>query len=545
MSQQTFLETQLNPERAEKRERLAGADASLYKQIDNNILDEYRLAASTPDTKSPPNESRPASVKLAAGDIDANHEPVQSKHSQAQASRTKPPEPVANVEKITAPDDFATAGKHVLAKINTGITGEATKEQLAGALEDPSITGKEAQALAAMYMNFDSLHNLNGWEGRLKWRSITGSDLDRYAGVQNTETKRLEDARAIRDWACDHLKQFDANRDGSLTRAEIAAALKHPETSPYDKEILQKIDDHYSEMGHVWESAVNMRAIENFARYGDNWNPFTYSSNLALKEALSNAFQDVNMGQNFKGSRDLYADSQNPLNSITPEAIKQGSINDCYFLSSLAAEAQAHPEIVRDSIKDNSNGTYTVTFRGDKDKPVTIKAPTEAEQGVYNHGAGYGLWASVMEKAFGEYRRHPFWLRSLFNLSGGDTPTEGSNGGDQPSRVMKLLTGGDVSTSMLMFTSQSTLAANLERAFASQPTSAVTAGILGGLLPRTADGFGRQHAYTITGFSPDGKGGGMVTIRNPYVQGDNLPGGRITVSLGKFIRNFSLVSIEQ
>ncbi len=47
----------------------------------------------------------------------------------------------------------------------------------------------------------------------------------------------------------------------------------------------------------------------------------------------------------------------------------------------LAAVAQMTPEIIKKMIVDNKDGTYTVTFPGNKDEPITISAPTETERG--------------------------------------------------------------------------------------------------------------------------------------------------------------------
>lgn len=101
-------------------------------------------------------------------------------------------------------------------------------------------------------------------------------------------------------------------------------------------------------------------------------------------------------------NHDLYA-TANPLDSIKEGAINQGVEGDCYFLSALAATAKNDPQAIADAIKDNHDGTYTVTFPGAKDTPVTVKAPTAMEMAIFNSpGNNNGVWATVMEKAFGQ-----------------------------------------------------------------------------------------------------------------------------------------------
>jgi len=69
--------------------------------------------------------------------------------------------------------------------------------------------------------------------------------------------------------------------------------------------------------------------------------------------------------------------------------------------NALAAQAKQDPAAIRDAIKTNTDGTFTVTFKGDKTHTVTIAAPTEAELALYNGGSSDGMWPAIMEKAFG------------------------------------------------------------------------------------------------------------------------------------------------
>lgn len=433
-----------------------------------------------------------------------------------------------------ADGEFSPVAKQVLADVDKDHTGHVSKEQFAGALEDPSFTGKEAQVLAAMYKNFEQLENLGKQEGHSESKSITAAGLDKFNEVRLAQHQRVTDAYDMKSWAHQNLSKFESNKSQTLTRAEIESALKDPKVSDQDKKMLETVNQHYSEMGHFWESGVNLRAFDDYAA---NINKDTDAARLV--SGVFHTCYSVNKGQKPEMSHDLYADKNNPLNSIIPDAIRQGSIGDCYFVSSLAAVAEAHPEMVKNSIKDNGDGSYTVTFPGAKDEAITVKAPTQAEQGLYNHASPEGLWASTVEKAYGKYRENHAWVSS-------ETPEEGADGGGIPSRAMNLLTGSKIETNTTTFTSQATIAGKLEHAFSSHPQKAVTAGINGSLFSeQTADKFYKGHAYTITGFVPDGNGGGRITIRNPWGGKDGTTDGTITVSLGKFMKNFSEVSYEK
>lgn len=528
-----------NGHKAEQQE--AGGEIAPHARSGSTSTEVPKGQFDNPAGPKPP-ENLQQLPQFSAEDIKRLTDAVNKQQAMEQHQAVEEQPPTRETVPQLSNAEFASVAKQVLAKIDANHTGAVTKEQLAKAIEDPQFKGKEAQALAAMYQNFDSMHNLSNHEGWFGGKSITAGDLDKFNEIQAKEQQRVNDAFAMKAWSNTSLSKYD-HGSGSLTKDDIAAALKDPKTPPDDRKMLETIQKHYSEMGHFWESGVNKQAFEDYAK-----NIFKDTSDAKLNSGVYASTWSVEQGQTSDISHDLYGDKNNPLNSIKPDAIKQGSIGDCYFESSLAAVAKSNPEAIKNMIKDNGNGTYTVTFPGAKDEPITIKAPTEAEQGLYNHGSPNGLWASVVEKAYGEYCQKHFYRRNLItNPFGGSTPTEGSDGGGRTSGVMQLLTGHDTSTNFLLVTSQSTVASNLEKAFSSHPPKAVTAGINGSLIgaDQTADKFYTGHAYTITGFVPDGKGGGMVTIRNPWGGADGTTNGTITVPLDKFISNFSDITYEQ
>lgn len=434
-------------------------------------------------------------------------------------------------------DEFIGTARQLLVKLDRNHAGEITRSRLAKAVEDPSLRGKEAQTLAAMYKSFDSLHNLSGHEGWFASHTLTSGDLENYAAILKTHN----DTRALQSWAQANLNYFDRNNNGSLSRDEIARALKDTHTSDQDRKVLRVIESNYSKLGHFYESGVKIRAINDYA----NGICQDTASGILVTDIYSSCY-NVNKSQQPEISHALYSDSKDPLKSITPDAIRQGSIGDCYFESSLASVALAHPELIQNAIKDNHDGTYTVTFAGHKNNPIRIKAPTEAEQGLYNHGSQNGLWASVMEKAYGAYRQQYIWRRSLANPGGGYTPAEGADGGGKTADVLPLLTGKAAFTKSTCI-EPAEMAADLEKAFSGNLRKCVTAAVHADCSGNsvTQDRFYTNHAYSIVGFSPDGKGGGMVTIRNPWGGQDGTTSGKISIPLRKFMQNFSDVTFER
>jgi Calpain family cysteine protease len=89
--------------------------------------------------------------------------------------------------------------------------------------------------------------------------------------------------------------------------------------------------------------------------------------------------------------------------AINPADVEQGRLGDCYFLASLQSLAQKNPDAIRKMIHDNGQGadgkhTYTVTFPGAKNQPITVGQPNVYEDSVAAQNDG-GLWTNVLELA--------------------------------------------------------------------------------------------------------------------------------------------------
>lgn len=486
------------------------------------------LTEKKPET---PSERKPDNPAQEAPESRSEMQPVKDKAAEV----TRPVEPFREIQRLS-PERFAEVGKDVLKKINPD-GSPVSKEQLAKALQNPDFKGEEAQALAAMYKGFDHLHDLSKTESWFSSKSISPEDLDKYPAAVKDQQQKIDDNFATKFWAEKNFDRFAGN-DGILQKSEIEKALKDPKTSAADKENLEKLSklvDQIGERGSLFgEKGISKTKINEHAEQILNKTDQAKMVN-DITFFLSRTADARNEA---KGDRSLY-----PAAGVTPDAIKQGLIGNCYFEAGLAALAKSNPEAIKNMIKDNKDGSYTVTFPGAPNEPITVKAPTEAELGLFNNSGKNGLWATVMEKAYGQYRDNHAWIGSY-------TPQEAADGGGQPRKVLELLTGKDGKTLDIDTSKpdQAAAAKLLTEAFSTVPPKAVTAtssmewkGFFSGgwnTEGNTADGFIRNHAFTITGFKPDGKGGGEVTIRNPWGGADGTTRGNITVPLEVFLKNF-------
>ncbi len=84
--------------------------------------------------------------------------------------------------------------------------------------------------------------------------------------------------------------------------------------------------------------------------------------------------------------------------------IAQGGLGDCYLLASLASVVHTSPQMIKDCMRDNGDGTVTVRFYknveepGQPMRPVYVRVKKSVPEGdVYARGS---LWVQMIEKAY-------------------------------------------------------------------------------------------------------------------------------------------------
>ena len=85
--------------------------------------------------------------------------------------------------------------------------------------------------------------------------------------------------------------------------------------------------------------------------------------------------------------------------------VSQGELGDCYLLSVLSSVAKTDTPLVRQLVKANVNGTYTVTFAGKKSVTVDADLATlpDGRPAYAQLGTGNSLWVAITEKAYADY----------------------------------------------------------------------------------------------------------------------------------------------
>jgi hypothetical protein len=220
---------------------------------------------------------------------------------------------------------------------------------------------------------------------------------------------------------------------------------------------------------------------------------------------------------------------------VAPEQVLQGGLGDCFFLSSLASVAQRQPDLIKNNITDNGDGTYSVKFfkpQTDgsyqptsvtvdnqipigKDGPAYASAPDENNQ----------LWVSIYEKAFAQ-------------LQGGYKVL--NKGGDEAD-AMQALTGKPAASTDIdpknadaiydqlktaIDNGQLTTAGTFSQKDVSKALAKDKKEGLTDFDPKTFDydkfGMVEGHAYQVMGVGTDDAGNKVVSLRNPW--GETEPG---------------------
>ena len=207
--------------------------------------------------------------------------------------------------------------------------------------------------------------------------------------------------------------------------------------------------------------------------------------------------------------KELYNTSGPEANQPSLSDLQQRGWGDCYLLSSMGAMVQQNPDAIKNMIKDNGDGTYTVNLyekdgNSYKANPVTVNA-NDVEVFTSNEGlptdANNGkevTWPAVMEAAYAKVTD--------------STIAKGT----WPATALETLTGHDVQ-SYDPRTSTSELA-NLKSQFDSGKPI-VMSSLPAKDCPDNNYGLADPaHAYTVTNvYTKDGKT--YVALNNPWGYG--------------------------
>lgn len=329
-------------------------------------------------------------------------------------------------------DEFLNESERVLHKIDLDKDGYVGAPEMAQAVDNPFIIGKDAQILSGLYSLSNASrekHPFGGYRNPLQFIKV--ENAQEHLETLFSAGDRRNRARHSGELNFD---QLNGNTDNVIDRAELSESMKNPLLAGGQLAVAMKF--FYKE---------ELKAIEQGKTYAgltadniETLNQVMGDTDVSAFGIVKGAIERTAEAQRSVRSTDAFADRENPINSIKPEAINQGFIGNCYFESVLISIAQKRPELIHDMIEDQGYGVYKVTFLGDKEHPVTVSAPSDVNLGQFNKGGKDGAWPNILEKAFGRYK---ILKNNQVELNFPDA--KGGDWGGDPADVMALLTGND------------------------------------------------------------------------------------------------------
>jgi len=447
--------------------------------------------------------------------------------------------------------DFKAEALKVFDRLDPYHNGAVSDAQLAQAVQDPSITGNEAVALSALYSLKRDEENGVTAARENGGKSLLPSNVDANV-LTRAEIENLPDslpqAKMTRGMLetldnPDVRASLDQNNDGRISAADLQNTPLSGFASSYEQLSSSYAANHLNpvEQAEVKANGLTFSELDGLLKEQKFLTTEAGTINAALKHAdVSESAQQPK----------LFSDLINPLNSIKPDDVHQGLAGDCYFDSSLSSVAAKQPELIKNAIHENDNGTFTVTFPGDPQHPVTVPTPTETEMNTYNADTKDGIWPSVMEKAFADHQ-------ILFGgrVQTGETAEDATSSGSEKV-ALALLTGVPQNHIDRQYIdprrdedpnynyddringAMATLTNAASRGeYAVVGTRNGSATWENNLVP--------NHAYSVVGYKP-GPDGGTFELRNPWGDASKNHGDYFSITGDKLARTLKdLTTIPQ
>ena len=206
------------------------------------------------------------------------------------------------------------------------------------------------------------------------------------------------------------------------------------------------------------------------------------------------------------------------VDGAKPQDVRQGAIGDCYFPAALAAIAHSDPSVIKNMIKKNEDGTYTVSFYESRYSGAGHKVDIKVDGDLYVRAWGgplYGdslgtprdlaqmeLWFPLVEKAYATWK-------GSYNAIG--------NGG-VAGKVMSEVMGARRVTSLSEYNKDRVFEQIREGAANGWPMAAGTHGDSESAR-YTNSGVYANHAYSVFGVEEEA-GTKYVKLRNPWGQSE-------------------------
>lgn len=311
--------------------------------------------------------------------------------------------------------------------------------------------------------------------------------------------------------------QLDRNHDNVLQAAELdGAVIDAALTAEFASAVavlkagFAEIKDLHKEGWFARKNGITLADLLIFEKLLMTDEPAELSAHEHLLELTESVRERVLAVAGMK--KDLYGNADSPLESVQPDAIRQGMVGDCYFLAALGSVVATNPQIVTRIIKAHDDNSFTVTFPGAREEPITVAAPGMVELSLYARITRFGIWPAVLEKAYGQYLNVRGYKHTVI-------PTDATEAAQHVYEAFDLLTGQMGRWQLLSNLSDEELSTSLTSAFREKrAVAAATFPSAKGDRDLTVDGIPSQHAYSVLAWNEKTH---RVTLRNPWGPADH------------------------
>lgn len=388
--------------------------------------------------------------------------------------------------------------QNVFERVDSDKNGSLSDAELSAAVNDPSYRGDDAQVVAGLRKAYiyDS--------GLVTRPSLTIDDLQNY-----------QKALAAQELLA-NFDSVDSNKNGRLDASEIIDFAANHKDIDGGRADLMALRDSWAKTGKLSRNDIEV---------------MLFGGANAINDAVSQ------VGRNGNVERSLYGDLK-PEEAIRSENFGQGATGDCHIMSTLTSMAST-PEgrkTIQNMIRDNQDGTYTVTFPGASDEPITVSKPTEAQQMIYAGGrvSGAGYWPAVIETAYGEYVSRSIARRNVTEIIAGDVKQENAGLGASPywgaSSTVNFFTGQKTESRVLVASTEGQLDQILTQSRkAGTPIIMGRAPLLGETDAPT------RHFYAIVDYDPVRR---VATVMNPWNESKQKYGAKFEMPLSQLRTEF-------
>jgi hypothetical protein len=468
-----------------------------------------------------------------------------------QLGASAPVDPMADKALLKPPGELSpwqVPGEieKLFAKLDRNQDGAIDFDELGRAVKDRSYTGSAAQALAALYQARDHLAGPPK-EGDTSPAKISPAGLSKLSELK--QLAELEPAMVTIARTAKMLSNtsiFPRDENGLLQKDTLEAGGRSVPAK--DIKLLEFARAHFDEIKKLGDSLAPAAGTPSTTGLDDKGLarlsslPRTFTG-LKVMHELSQVLDSAAYVQQYD-STTLFNGSYGFMgllhrNAIVPDAVQEGIIHDCKLDAPLAALANFDDKAIEKMVVPDAKGEkFTVTFPSVPGEPITVDGPSQAELALFNQSGPRGIWANVIEKAYGEYvRRHPERFGKPCSES---------------DPAAQCLEDGGLWEETTMLTGHAVQPYSLDKIDAQNIKTALVEGLaeksvltLASINRPSDKRVSNSHLYAILGFDPNGPEGGTLSLYDPYGNRSPSGDGHFTVSFNQLFNDFQWMAVER